>query len=49
MSLVTKMFSLFYGLYEYLFRPVEYNVLILGIGNAVRTVFARVGHEKALV
>ena len=32
------MFSLFYGLYKYLFKKDEFFVLILGLDNAGKTV-----------
>uniref|UniRef100_A0A2P2L2C0 Uncharacterized protein n=1 Tax=Rhizophora mucronata TaxID=61149 RepID=A0A2P2L2C0_RHIMU len=46
------MFSLFYGLWEYLFSKKEFHVLILGINNSGKTVIllfaSAVNHWKLL-
>jgi ADP-ribosylation factor related protein 1 len=35
------MFSLLYGLYQYLFSKPEYNVLIIGLDSAGKTVLPK--------
>lgn len=35
---LTEMFSLFYGLWKYIFSKTEFHVLILGIDKAGKTV-----------
>ena len=42
-ELFRKMFTLFYGLYKYLFKKDEYYVLILGLDNAGKTVSIYIG------
>ena len=36
----TEMFSLFYGLWKYIFSKTEFHVLILGIDKAGKTVMS---------